>query len=399
MAVKKSSPESLNDAHVLSVSEFDAIVHESLQAMFGGGVWIEGEIEGLRPSNKHAYFTLIEHTPNGDKAVLNIIIWAREVSAIAAKLRKHGIELKNGLKVRFFGKPQFYSPQGKLSFVAQDVDTQFSVGDVAKKREELIQRLHDTGLAKRNKRCLVSAVPLRLGVITSAQAAGWADARKHLVESGIGFSLLFCDVRVQGDDAVHTIRSAIRTLGARDDIDVILLMRGGGSKSDLAAFDAEEVALAIVHCPLPVFTGIGHEIDVSVADIVAHTACKTPTACADEVISYVEQFFADLDSLARHVRAHTQTALERARRKMSLNVERLVTRPAKVLQHQRSQVDLMSAKVQILDPKYTMARGWSITRTAEGKIVRSVSDVGVGDSLVTALADGEVTSSVQGVHQ
>jgi exodeoxyribonuclease VII large subunit len=84
---------------------------------------------------------------------------------------------------------------------------------------------------------------------------------------------------------------------------------------------------------------------------------------------------------------------------MSLNVERLVTRPAKVLQHQRSQVDLMSAKVQLLDPKYTMARGWSITRTVEGKIVRSVSDVSVGDSLVTALADGEVTSSVQGVHQ
>jgi exodeoxyribonuclease VII large subunit len=397
MAARKSLTAPVDDTQVMSVSQFDHIIQESLEAMFYEGVWIEGEIEGLRAVNKHAYFTLIENTPNGDKAVLNITIWARDLANVAAKLRNHGLELKNGLKVRFFGKPQFYAPQGKLSLHVKDVDTQFSVGDIAKKREELLRRLHDTGMTQRNKRCVVPAVPLRLGVVSSAQAAGWADARKHLVESGYGFSVLFCDVLVQGDTAPPMIAAAIRTLGKRDDVDVILVMRGGGSKSDLAAFDEEIVAMAIVQCPKPVFVGVGHEIDSSIADAVAHTTCKTPTACADEIISYVQGFVDNIDSVARHVRSLTQSALERARNRISVNIERLRTRPAKALTSRRNHLEIQDAKVKLLDPKSTMARGWSITRTASGKVVRSVGDVHVGETLVTAVADGEITSSVEGV--
>lgn len=394
MASSRASTSSVDDAHVLSVSEFAEIVHESLQAMFHEGIWIEGEVEGLRPTNKHAYFSLIENTPDGKKAVLSVNIWAREFSAITNKLRKHGVELKNGLKVRFFGKAQFYAPQGKLSFIVNDVDTQFSVGDVAKKREELIQRLRDTGLVRKNKTLPVPIAPLRLGIVSSAQAAGWADARKHLVESGIGFSISFCDVRVQGEDAVATICAAIRTLGSRDDVDVILLMRGGGSKSDLAAFDEEKVAMAIVRCSKPVFTGIGHEIDVSVADIVAHTSCKTPTACADEVIGHVQDFLDDVSRVANMVRLHTQGALNMSRQRMSVSIERLRTRPNKALESHRKDLEKYLQKVQLLDPVHTMSRGWSITRDSKGNVVRSVQDVTTGDILVTAVADGEITSTV-----
>ena len=394
MASSRSATPPVNDADVFSVSEFSEVVDKSLRAMFHEGIWIEGEVEGLRPTNKHAYFSLIEHTDDDKKAVLNVNVWASSFASITGKLRKHGVELKNGLKVRFFGKPQYYAPQGKLSFIVSDVDTQFSVGDIAKKREELIQKLRDTGLVRRNKSLSVPIVPLRLGIVSSAQAAGWADARKHLVESGFGFSVLFCDVRVQGDEAIDTISAGIRSLGARDDIDVILVMRGGGSKSDLAAFDDEKVAMAIVRCPKPVFTGIGHEIDISVADIVAHTSCKTPTACADEVIGYVQEFVEDISGVAHKVRSRTQSAISLSRQKMSLNIEKLRTRSRRALENQNKDLEKILTKVQALDPVHTMSRGWSITRDGKGNVVRSISDVTDGDSLVTTVVDGQIISTV-----
>lgn len=278
--------EYINGAPAFSVGQFSGVLNSVLDASFEGGIWIEGEIEGLRKPNPHAYFSLIEKV-DGAKAQININLFANQLRGVQAKLRQHGIELKDGLKVRLFGEPQYYAPFGKLSLIVSDVDTQFSAGDVAAKREELLRALVEKGVDKINKRVPVPLVPLRLGIISSSQAAGWADARQHLTESGLGFSIIFCDVRVQGDTAAAQIVNAIKSFSRRDDIDLVLLMRGGGSKGDLAAFDDEAMALAISQCSHPVFTGIGHEIDVSIADVVAHTANKTPTACAQAVIALV----------------------------------------------------------------------------------------------------------------
>ena len=403
MATKKTASHSLDsrddESHILTVSQFGLIIKRSLAAMFEEGVWIEGEIEGFRSPNPHAYFTLVENTDDGKKAVLNTTIWESKIASIRRKMQNNGIDLKNGLKVRFFGQPDYYSPHGKLSFIVSDVDVQFSLGDIAKKREVLIKRLQDTGMDRRNKRHEVPLVPLRLGVVSSAEAAGWADARKHFVESGFGFSIQFCDVRVQGDAAPAMIARAIRLLGKRDDIDVVLVMRGGGSKSDLAAFDEEVMAMAIVNCPKPVFVGVGHEIDISVADIVAHTTCKTPTACADEVISYVADFVDSVHTLARSVRSHTQTALERARRTMSVSVEKVRSKSQAVLVAHSNHIELVDAKVKLLDPVSTMSRGWSITRDKNGNVVRSIADVAKGDIITTSVADGSITSTTTEVSQ
>jgi exodeoxyribonuclease VII large subunit len=156
--------------------------------------------------------------------------------------------------------------------------------------------------------------------------------------------------------------------------------------------------MAIVKCPKPVFVGVGHEIDTSVADIVAHTSCKTPTACADEVIGYVADFVHSVDSLARSVRSHTQTALERARRTMSVNIERVRSRPQAALISHSNRMEVIETKVKLLDPVMTMSRGWSITRDAQGNVVRSIHDVAAGDVITTNLADGSVTSTAPEVH-
>ncbi|MEI6298971.1 MAG: exodeoxyribonuclease VII large subunit [Actinomycetota bacterium] len=388
--------EFINGVPSFSVGQFTEVLNHVLKASFDEGVWVEGEIQGLRKPNPHAYFTLIENV-DGVKAQLNINLFAGPLRNVQAKLRQQGIELKDGLKVRLFGRVEYYGPFGKLNLIATDVDTQFSAGDVAAKREELLRVLMEKGVDKINKRIPVPLVPLRLGIISSSQAAGWADAQQHLTESGIGFAITFCDVRVQGDAAVPQIVAALNSLSRRDDIDLVMLMRGGGSKGDLAAFDDEQIAMAISKCSHPVFTGIGHEIDTSIADIVAHTANKTPTACAQSVIAIVESFLSELSYSAGSLRSLTQTAVERARSRIAVSVERLRTRPRTTLERQTQKLMMHAASVRLLDPVTTMARGWSITRDSSGNVVRSISDIKKGDTVVTALADGSITSTVEGV--
>lgn len=390
-----SDIEFIDGVPSFSVSQFSSVLNEVLKASFDGGIWVEGEIEGLKRPNPHLYFSIVEKTDKG-KASANVNIWAGSLKGIQAKLRNSGIELKDGLKVRLYGKPDYYAPFAKLSLIATDIDTQFSAGDVAAKREELIRKLLENGVDKINKRQQVPLVPLRLGIISSSTAAGWADAQQHLIESGIGFSITFCDVRVQGDQAAPQIIQAIQAFSRRDDIDVVLLMRGGGSRGDLAAFDDEGIAMAIAQCTHPVFTGIGHEIDTSIADIVAHTASKTPTACAQAVIALVEEFLGDLGYSADRLRQVTENSLVRARSRISLAVERLRTRPRTVLERNAQRLTLYTESLRLLDPVTTMQRGWSITRTASGEIVRSINDVQSGETIVTVLADGSVTSIVEG---
>ena len=386
--------EWINGVPSYTVGRFSQVVNEVLKQTFSDGVWVEGEVQGAKRPNPHLYFSLIENV-DGKKAQLNINLFAPSLRNVEAKLRNLGVELKDGLRVRLFGKPDYYGPFGKLSLNVSDVDTQFTAGDIAQQRAALLKKLMENGSTRRNKCQQVPLVPLRLGIISSSQAAGFADARQHLVDSGIGFSITMCDVRVQGEDAVPMIVGALRAFSRRDDIDIVMLMRGGGSKSDLAAFDDERIAVAIAGCSHPVFTGIGHEIDQSIADICAHTECKTPTACADAVIAHIEDFLSGLAHNASRVRSATSTALERARSRVRIDRERLRTLPAKLLTREQQRLAVQSATLRGLDPAVTMARGWSITRAADGSVIRSTHDVKSGDALTTLVADGTITSTVE----
>jgi exodeoxyribonuclease VII large subunit len=388
--------EFFNGAPAFTVGQFSDILNRVLRASFDEGVWIEGEIEGLRRPNPHAYFSLIENI-DGKKAQVNINLFAGPLKNVQAKMRQQGIELKDGMKVRLYGRPEYYGPFGKLNIIATDIDTQFTVGDIAAQREALLKALLEKGVDKPNKRVPIPVVPLRLGVVSSSQAAGWADAQQTLLESGIGFHISFIDVRVQGDDAPPQIVAALDTLSRRKDIDLVLLMRGGGSKGDLAAFDDERIAHAIARCSHPVFTGIGHQIDTSIADVIAHTAHKTPTACAKAVIAIVEEFMGELSWSAGELRRVTERSLERATNRIGMCIERLKTRPKLVLERAQQRIDMNKTSLRLLDPATVLAKGWSITRTSSGNIVRSISDVAQGDTLVTTLIDGQVTSTVEEV--
>jgi exodeoxyribonuclease VII large subunit len=199
---------------------------------------------------------------------------------------------------------------------------------------------------------------------------------------------------VQGEDAAPTVVAAMKQAAKRDDIDLIMLVRGGGSKTDLLAFDTEEIATAIGKCAKPVFTGIGHEIDFSIADEVAHRAFKTPTACATGVAEVVNEFVQSTEEAWAQIAATASELLQSAEHELVRSLDRIRRRPMDVLNLAAQSLKGASDRLRLLDPVNTMARGWSITRDAQGRTVRSAAQVSAGEQMTTQLSDGTISSTV-----
>ena len=399
-----------------SIAELADEINEVLADHFDEGLWVWGEVSGMNFKNPHTYFNLVDVDTRGRKVQVSVNLWGTEMNKLRPTLMKSGLELANGLKIRIFGNLDYYGGFGKLSLIMRGIDPNYTLGDIALQREELIRKLKQSGAYGRNREVALNPVPLRLGLVGSKGTAGITDFLQQIDESGLGFDIKIANVTVQGDGAPVEISSAIRAFGRRDDIDVIVVVRGGGSKTDLATFDAEEIALAIADSPLPVFTGIGHQIDLHVADEVAHESHKTPTACAVALIEYVKGYLDEVDGawsdiaaragqllddsghtlskVAREIAVHTRTAVERADERLGDRVDRLRRRAPQLLAERSLAIDNLEKRVSLLDPVNVLARGWSITRTSDGRVVRSVDDLEAGDEIVTTLRDGSAKSAV-----
>lgn len=346
-----------------SVRELTDVVNGMFRRALPDGVWVRGEIEGLQTGRGgHVYFTLSERSADG-QASLAIACFANTwMRTVRPALSKHRLRLENGLVVRIHGQMNVYAPSGKLSLVMDGLDARFTLGELAADRDQLMRRLLSEGLLDRNKRCPVPAVPLRIGVVTSVGSAAWHDFSHELERSGIGFQLLACDVRVQGLGAAERVAAAIATLAdPAHQLDVLVVVRGGGSRTDLATFDDERIARMIATSPIPVFTGVGHEIDRAIADEVAHTAFKTPTACAAHLVDRVRAHASDVeDVFARIVRlgvehvAHTDRelrqrslrAVDRSRRSLVVADQRVVHRGDRIARQAGQALTLQLADVQ-----------------------------------------------------
>ncbi len=409
------TPSVLSADDTFSVSEFIKTVNQAVKQRFGQGVWLHGEVQELKIPG-HVYFTLVDN--DGDKkAVLSASIWQGVYSAMKANLAESGLQLADGLRVRVFGEPDLYSGNGRFSFKVAKIDPRFTLGDLIAQREAVVKQLKLKKLYDANRAVDLALVPLRVGIITSVGSAAHADVLKTFKDSSIGFTIFVHDARMQGDDSVSSIVAALQKMDARGDLDVLMLVRGGGSKNDLIAFDSIEIATAIANCQLPVFTGIGHEIDVSVADEVAHLSHKTPTACATAIIELVRDFIESTEQAwdgiatfalrelesstsrladrANRISSKVLDALARASKRLAMTSQRIKHRPAEILRLEKSSLDALADRVRLLDPINTMARGWSITRNASGQTIRDVSKLKTNDKLVTTFANGSATSTVQ----
>ena len=420
-----------------SVGELADAINGALRRKFSDGVWVRGEIQGWSVRGPHAYFRLVEDTDDG-KAAINIQFFAPAQARLKPLLMKNRLRLADGLKVRIFGHLDFFAPSGQLGLKMSGIDPRFTLGEMALQRDDVVRRLVATGLYDRNRGRRVPAAPLRIGVVASTASAAWADFMHEIERSTLAFQLRVIDVRVQGEWAVTEVTAAVRTLARHRDLDALVIIRGGGSRSELATFDHEAIATAIALAPIPVFTGIGHEIDRSVADEVAHTALKTPTACAAALVEHVVAFqqrtellwtaierraerdvtaaAADVAELANGIRLRVIAAVERADERLSQRARRVGIGASRVVERAETRLkvaaaavgrtpqrldpelrhlDAVEQRVRLLDPVHTMARGWSITRTADGHTVRDAAQVQPGDQIITTFANGTARSRVE----
>lgn len=405
---------------VLSVSRLGSLVKDGLAVLFPEEFWVEGQITNLRtPRSGHTYLDLVEPSDEPGRppvAAFSVVLWKQTKVGIDRTLAEAGdLALDDDLHVRIRASIDFYPPHGRLQLKMTGVDPGFTLGLMAAQRERLLLALATEGLLGRNASLALSEPALRIGLVTSIGSAAHADFCTELERSGIAFDLIERDTRVQGDGAAIDIAEGLRIVATYGP-DVIALVRGGGSAVDLSVFDAEVVARTIAGLAVPVLTGIGHEIDRSIADEVAHTSYKTPTACAAALVGAARVFADRISALRTAIADHAHRAIDMADRQRTDLAGRTIRAANAVLRHHtdllaagqsrllhtasalpqrhRERLDALGARLRALDPAMVLARGWSITRLSDGTLVRSPRDVSDGDTLVTALADGTVTSVV-----
>lgn len=296
----------------LTVSGLNRMIASVLRQGASRAMWIKGEITGYRKHrNGHVYFDLAEkdHRSSRPKARIAAVLWAGDQPAVAETMRAvPGFRLQEDIEVRILGRVDFFAPLGKVQIQVLDIDPTFTLGQIAAERERILRSLREEGLLDLNRAHPVPAAPVEVGVITSVGSAAYNDFCDVVQRSGLGIRVRAYDARVQGTDTEATVCRGLAYF-ARHRPDVVVLIRGGGSRGDLAGFDSERIARAIAALPVPVWTGIGHEIDRAVADEVAHTSFITPTACAREVVRRVEETRDRAENAWAGIQAATTTAL------------------------------------------------------------------------------------------
>lgn len=425
-----------------AVAELAGDLARLLAGAFPTEIWVHGQLRNLkRSANGHVYFDLAEPCALGAKpaALLPVTLFDGDRRNVNAMLKRsaNGMRMVDGVEARIRGRLQWYGPGGRLTLRMTTIDPTYTLGRLSEDRERLLAALDHEGLLHRNSLLPLPPVPLRVGLVTSVGSAAHADFLTELTASDLGWRVTVVDTRTQGQAAPTSVGAALRQLAGHG-VDVIALVRGGGSRTDLAPFDSEVVARTIAGLNRPVVTGIGHEIDTAVADLVAHTCSKTPTACAAELVERVQQFVIDVEGAWTAVAARSERRLDETEQRVSATARQVPrsTRGALALQRSvcghaagrldrsatvataraasqldRSRLELANsgrrplervthllataeAVVRGADPARALARGWSLTRKADGSLIRHTADLAAGDAVITTVADGDFTSRV-----
>jgi len=276
----------MTERNFYSLSVITKRIQHYLQPAIGKSVWVKAEISSGRERGGSFYCNLVETDTNGRiLAKINCTIWSRDLIRIRKKFQDQNIELKldDGTSVGFQCSVQ-YSPQYGLSLKVEDADPAFALGELELQKREILNRLAKEGLFEKNKQLFLSMLPQKIGLITSKGSAAYNDFIKTLQNSKYGFQIILADSNMQGNQTENSILQALDSLESLS-VELVIIIRGGGSKTDLYALDNEKIARRIADCTLPVWTGIGHEIDTSVLDYVSQKSFKTPTAVSDELVS------------------------------------------------------------------------------------------------------------------
>lgn len=407
----------------MTLFELNHIVRSVLESSLDEEYWVEGEFADASVGfGGHFYGEVVQKDAKGKNIVARarVTCWARNYNIINLRFQKEtGEALRRGLHVKLLVRVTFHEQYGYALNIL-DVDSSFTLGDMAKRRREILNQLQQDGIINDNKELLLPSLLKHIAVVSSANAAGYGDFCNQLEHNDYGLFFhhhLFPAV-MQGSNVEESVMTALAAIADESDRwDCVVIIRGGGATGDLSDFDSYPLAAAVAQMPIPVIVGIGHERDETVLDFVAHTRVKTPTAAAAFLIDNGTQQLARLDDLQNHIMQNVSLMCERQLRRMeqltvlltSAPRQRLLTEQHHIqmlqsrymqsarfmLQNAKLKLENLEARYLTLDPALQLKRGYSLTYTAEGRLLRSSADLHPGDQLITRLADGTVKSEVR----
>jgi exodeoxyribonuclease VII large subunit len=403
----------------LSLFDLNEYIRRVLALNFREALWITAEVAACKPSRGHYYLDLIEKEATELLAQASAVLWARQYQQLRLT---HGMALddllKEGVQLKLLVRVDFHERYG-LKLVIEDIDPAYTYGQMELQRREALEQLRREGLLERNQMLSLPMALQRIAVISAETAAGWQDFREHLDQNifGYAFSCTLFRSAMQGDQVALEFPRALAAIRSRaTEFDAIVIVRGGGARIDLAAFDQLDLARAVALMPLPVLSGIGHDIDQTVVDLVAHTAMKTPTAVADFLVQHNLFFENSLLRIVENIRFHGEYRVKNNTVDLESMQSRLLWSARSVLRVQSGQVQHAESTLPALvhqglrnaarvlqeaerrcndmDPEQVLRRGYSITQH-QGKVLRSASGLKAGDILETRLATGELRSVVE----
>lgn len=405
----------------LSLLELNALVRRSLEQCLPDEYWVQAELSDVRTnSTGHCYLEFIQKDPrsNGLVAKARGTIWSNVYRLLKPYFEEAtGQAFVSGIKVLVQVTVSFHELYG-YSLTVQDIDPTYTLGDMARRRREILKQLEEEGVLTLNKELEMPDLPQRIAVISSPTAAGYGDFCHQLQNNPRGFFFyteLF-PALMQGDRVEESVLSALDLiLNRQNDFDAVVIIRGGGATSDLSGFDTYLLAAACAQFPLPIITGIGHERDDTVLDSVAHTRVKTPTAAAEYLIDCMDLAADGLEVLASRLHESVLSRLTEEHRKLNLYRNRIpsaVVRrisDAKLtllaarrdisqavtssLSRQRYRLELLQQRLTDASPEKMLARGYSIT-LKDGKAVKDAASLNENDEILTRFYRGEATSIV-----
>ena len=381
---------------------------------FPAPVWVRGEISGLRRTpNGAAFFRLVD--AESDDVSLEVAARGMVMREIDLSLDRAGVgSLRDGVEVRVTGTVGI-SGRSRFQLSLLDIDPAFTLGRMAITREEILRRLAADGTLDLNKRLPVPPVPLRVGLVTSRGSAAHADFLDQLKRSGLRFRVLTAHASMQGEHAPEAVAGALQRLSTVQ-VDVVAVVRGGGSKLDLAAFDTEEVARAVARMPVPVIAGIGHEIDRSVVDEVAAVPVKTPTAAGEWLVARVQDFATrierareSIDEQARRALRRSETALAGMaagisgarhavagqRDRLDRLAEDITQRSRALLESRARELDRLGDTLAVLGVEPTLRRGFAVVTRPDGSAVTRAGQLESGEKVTVRFTDGSVSMTVE----
>ncbi len=401
----------------LTVSQLLARAQQAVVSEFPGPVWVRGEVSGYRrTSGGAAFFRLAD--PEVDDAALDVAARGRVMADVDRSLGDTGLgRLQDGVEIRARGTVGVAARNSVLRLSLLEIDPAFTAGRLAIDRAEVVRRMTADGSIFVNASLPVPLVPLRIGLVTSRGSAAHGDFTDQLRRSRYRFAVKTAHTTVQGETAPGRVVAGLARV-ARERVDVIALIRGGGSKLDLAGFDTETVARAIAGSPVPVITGIGHEMDRTVADEAAAVPEKTPSAAGEWLVTRVKDFSDRLDRARSHIGREGASALTRHRHLLrrtasdisggatTLNRQRdlldrisddIAAASRRVLSDQRSTLQAHAEWFGAISLDTTLSRGFAIvTRGDEGTVIKTTRQLAAGDEITIRLADGTVRAEVTG---